>query len=311
MALGEAWKIHSIVLDIDNLGSVAYIGALTQGSLPPDVNVVREQTGTSLFPSNGRIELRSVAFNFTSLDLAKMVSLIGISGACITTTNPKVGVQVYAAKWGCSGIASGSVHRKYVIKQGALYINSISCDHQGDASVSATLRATYDGTNAPVTVTENVALPSAANLADTGRWTLGPAAIEGVTLLSKKSVNIDFNTTVSTEGVDSEPYDRIVLIDSVQPTVSVVGIDPEWFNDLSVPLTGAVMTHASTIMYFSKRNTPSATAEHVSMTAAGLAHWRNLFDASGRGLGQTTLEIATLYDGTNAPLVIDDTSTLP
>jgi hypothetical protein len=306
MALGDTYKIHSLSLDIDQLGSIIYVGALTAGSLPPDGNIVREQTGTSLYPTSGRLDLKSVSFNFTTLDVAKVLANFGITGLCATTTNPKIGISIYAAKWGCSGVAAGSVHRRYIAKSGALYINSLSCDHQGDAQITGTVRAVYDGTNQPITIEDNVALPTAVNLADTGRWTLGNATVNSVALLSKKSLSIDWGTSVSTEGVDSEPYDRIVLVDSVQPTISWVGIDPKWLSDLGVTITGLTVADTNTNLYLKKRNTLIATAEHIRIQANGLAHWRNLFDANGRNIGQTSLDIATTTGtGGNAPLVIN------
>ena len=51
-----------------------------------------------------------------------------------------------------------------------------------------------------------------------------------------------------------------------------------------------------------------ASTEHISFTAAGLAWIEAPFDASGHAAAEATLQAQLLYDGSNAPLVIDTTA---
>jgi hypothetical protein len=52
------------------------------------------------------------------------------------------------------------------------------------------------------------------------------------------------------------------------------------------------------------------TAEHIKLTAAGMATIENIFDDQADEPAQVSCEITTNYDGTNVPITIDTASAI-
>ena len=69
------------------------------------------------------------------------------------------------------------------------------------------------------------------------------------------------------------------------------------------------MTHANTNIQFRKRDVAgfviNSTAEHIKVTAAGIAFARQVYTAGGAATGTAVIGINTIDDGTNNPLVWD------
>lgn len=335
MAVQYIWKIHSIEqvpafydpptnsdpgvpLDTRN----ATIAAITSVGMPVQANVTREVQAGDVFATSGRIEFSSVDLTFTSNMAEALLDMVGVQGACIAPGGDSY--NVYVARYECNGPSAGAVHRRYTITKGLFFLQNMSVDHQGDLSVSAQLRAVYDGTNDPVTVTNNVALPSAAQIGDmTGRWTLTADASDntigstsGVPVYRKRSLNVDFGVNASTQGADSDSFDSFASIDSVLPIVTVTGIDPNWFDDLGLTINGKAVAHAYTLFSFRKRDgaggfVSDATAAHIKMTAAGPAYYDQLLSANATDAATMSFRIEAIEDGAgNAPLLITTGQTL-
>lgn len=314
MAITEIWKIHSIER-VPNGGTpleVANdtIAALSSVSMPVQANVQREVTAGDVFASSGRIDFTSIDLSFTSFMAKGMLDLIGLAGACIAPSGDSY--NVYVARYDCSGPAAGAVHRRYAITKGMLFLQSMECDHQGDLTVGAQLRAVYDGTNNPVTTTDGVALPSAAQIGDqTGRWTLSGGAkslVNAIAVANKRSVSVDFGVNTSTQGADSESFDSFASIDSVLPVITVQGVDLLWFDAIGLTINGKAVAHANTDIRFRKRDGAGGflTTDAIQMTAAGPAFYDQLLSASGVEAATMSFRIEPIKDsGGNAPIVFN------
>lgn len=220
--------------------------------------------------------------------------------------------EIYLQKYAHGSTrASGSVHRKFTITQGLVLPRRLSASHQGDAELTFDILSIYDGTNDPVIITETQALP--AGLADAYRYAFYKAAIGGVTLDEDMSLEIDFGLQDRAEGKRSEIWPRMISIAQVMPTISITCKNPDAFAAANIPLAGKAATHANTTIYLRKRSAggsfvADATAEHISLTAAGMVHAESVFDAAGNETGETRFVMAATFDGTNAPIVIDTTA---
>jgi len=326
----EIWKVHSFErvtsggapLTTSNLT----IAAINSVSMPVNATVTKETTAEDVFAVSGRINFQSVDLQLTTTMAEHVFTMIPVSGICI---DPTVGdiYYLYIAKYGCNGPATGFVHRRYKITKGLLYLNSVQCDHAGDLQVSLTLQAVYDGTNDSVQIEDAVDIPPDLQIINgttikSDRWTLGPAVnskVNAATVGHKRSVNIDIGVTTSTEGADSDISDTFSAIDSVQPVMTVQGIDPKWFNTIGLGLFGKTVTHANTKLGFRKRDNSvasgfvsDATGEHIVVTAAGLAYYDQLFSSGATDAGTTSLRVECIDDATsNNALVFNVSQPMP
>lgn len=300
MAVQNIWKVRAVVTP-----TPLTLGAITSVNMPVQATVQRDVTAGQLYATSGRIDFTSVDLQFTTQMAAAAIAEIGLTGACISGAN----YDVIVAKYECNGPAAGSVHRRYRITKGILFINSIQCDHKGDLSVTATLRAVYDGVTDPVTVVDNIPLPTVANEDD--RWTLSPDTyVNGNQVLQKQSVNVDFGVNTSTQGADSDAYDTFASIDSILPVVTVTGIDPTWFDTIGLTINGKSVTNALTYIPFRKRDgaggfVPEATAAHITLNTQGPAYYDQLLSGNGTDANTASFRIESIHDGTNVPLVLN------
>ena len=163
-------------------------------------------------------------------------------------------------------------------------------------------------------LTESQALP--AGLTDAERFTLGPVTIESILLAQVRRFELDFGIEVKTEGSDSDIWDTYCSIESIQPTLTLRGIDLNWWKDSGgVPLTGKAATHANTKIYLRKRAAGATfvadeTAQHIKFTADGLAHIDDGFSADANNKAEASLVLPMRYDGTNNPLVVNTASAI-
>lgn len=314
MALTNIWKLHSIMLvDGDASPTHQYIGSLSDLSMPIDANVVRDLTAGNIYATAGRIEFRSQGLTFTTMMVKKAIDLVGLGGICfpVAPAGQWDKIRVYLAKMDCGAPASGAVHREITLHKGAMVPTNLTVDHQGDLALSYQILGVYDGTNNPATVLDNVTLPGAGNFSDqVYRWTMHTAQINGVAMLGKKSINIDFGATTQTEGADSDPADSVAMIQSVLPIVTINGVLPTWFDTLSVGAMGSSVAHADSDVLFQRRDTTGVTAEHIKISFAGPAYFDNLAQGNATDPARTSVRVEPVEDSSgNAPLVIDTAAT--
>jgi len=325
MAVDYIYKVHSIEYvpltdpvtpplsgDPDLTPTVA---ALTSVSMPVQANVTREVQAGDIFATSGRIEFTSVDLSFTTNMAQKLLQIVGIDGLCM---DPLVGhLNVYVARYECNGPSAGAVHRRYTITKGLFFLQSINTEHQGDATVSAQIRAVYeDGGGDPVSVTDNVALPNATQIGDlSGRWTLHEGthnSVNGNAVSRKRSLNIDFGVSTSTQGADSDTFDSFASIDSVLPVVTVQGVDPRWFDTLGLTIDGKAVTHANTSFILRKRDgaggfiADNVTDAHIRIRANGPAYYDQLLNGNSTDAATMSFRVEAIQAANgDTPLMID------
>jgi len=319
MALDKIWKVHSIERVPDSGAPLTptndTIAALTSVSMPVQASVQRQVDAGHIFATTGHIDFESVDLQFTSMMAEAMINLIGVRGRCIKQPGGET-INVYVAQYGCDGPLAGDVHRRYSMNTGILFPNTATCDHRGNLAISATMRAVFEGTGTgPVTISDGVNLPSAAQIGDqSGRWSMHSGTktqVNAKDVTNKRNINIDFGISTSTQGADSEVFDTFASLDSVLPVVSVQGVDPTWFDTVELTINGKEVTHANTRIPFRKRDgaggyIDDATAVHIEVTAHGPAYFPDLLSGNGTDPASTSLRIEPVEDSSgNSPLIIN------
>jgi len=228
------------------------------------------------------------------------------------------GLHLYSQKWQSGGSRdTGAVHIRDQIKVGILALRRLSCDHQGDAVLELEAVAGWNGSDVdgPILRTNNISVPTGLTTGE--RFTLGKITVGGVVLTHFRSLEFDFGLEIVSEGSESEIWDRFVAVRSIQPRMTVRGINLQWFLATgAIPMIGKAGIHANTTVYLRERKAGGtfeldATITHIQITGDGYITIDTPMDASGLEAGECTLMMDFRYDGTNAPLLIDTTAAIP
>lgn len=309
------YTAHSVNVFPDGAGAAVLFGGITQVDVPIAPEINSEEVAGSPYALNSTLKAIKPKITFSTRDVAKAITTCGLIGLTIKgATN--VGVEVYQAFQENGVTKVGSFHKKIRMPEGRLMIRKLSVTHQEDLQADMEAAAIYDGTNLPL-------IPSAASIAlpgtpaDPARYTLHSINFGGLAFESIQSLDVDFGVTLDMFGGSSDIYDTHLLMSKIQPMISFKTLRPgQFLTSGGVPLTGLVGTHANTIIKLRKRATGAsafvadATAEHISITTAGLLTIDQAFSASGNKRGDSAFKITCRYDGTNVPLVFSTTATL-
>ena len=285
------------------------IGRITQVGIPTGPQVLGDARSGEEFPRFQAIASQSVSGTFTSEALKQVLDTIPLIGKDIGAL--AAGFNLFATKHAKGGTrATGAAHRRYRFNDGLLHLGSLTAEHQANAAITGIAVAAYDGTNEPVVPTESVSLPAppAEEVFSLGKITIGAFVLNQF-----RSLEIGFGIEVRSEGSESEVWDRFVNIATINPVITIRGIDIEWLKAANIPLTGKVAAHADTTIYLRKRKDGSTFEDdgesvHIKITAAGLAHIDEAFDASGGDAAVASLVLNCKYDGTNDPVVFNTAS---
>jgi len=288
------------------------LGGITAQNLPLGNQVQGEASSGEVYTRFQSLMGAKPQATFSTLNIAAALDLCGVTGYDVDSGD---GVVLYAQKTADGATrTAGANHRSYTIADGLLVPQTLSVNHAGNATLSYLLLATSaDGTTHPVAIAETVTLGA---VTDGERFTLGPITIGAVTVAEPRSLSVQFGINARTEGAGSELYDTHAWIASIQPSLTITGVDVELLKAANIPLTGQAATHANTTIYLRKRAAGStfvadATEEHIKLTADGLAVVEDAMAASGDDPAETGLVLSCEYDGTNAPITVDTSSALP
>jgi hypothetical protein len=253
---------------------------------------------------------------FSTESIAAAIDLVPLLGySLVAEVN---GLRLYTQQWLKGGTREGTLkHVQDQIKIGILALRRLNAEHQGDAVLDLEAIAGWNGsdTDGPILRTKDITLPAA--VADADRFTLGKITVGAIALTQFRSVELDFGIEINSEGSESEIWDSFITIRSIQPRLTVRGINPLWFQSTgAIPMIGKAGTHANTSIYLRKRANggtfvPDATVEHISITGDGYATIEMPMDANGLEATEANLVMEFRYDGTNIPLLIDTTSAIP
>ena len=313
MAVSNLFRFAGMQFIGTQFGGTVSLGGVTTSAINPNPQVVQDYADGGIHPTRTTIQSFAEELSFTTTNIDKALDLIGSIGNCIEDGSSVV--IYYALLSACAkGPAAGSVHRRVTISQtgsdaGLVHPGSFSCDHRGDASYSFMIKPKSDGVNSPLVIEDSVALPAAllTSVDNQNRYTIGPVTLESVAYDGVKQLSCELGIAITRESADSEIFDEFIAIEKTATKISLSGINPKWITAANID--GSVITHANTEIILRKRAGAAGfvapvTAEHISLTLAGLVVPTNVASSNDQQPVQTGIDIYAEFDGTNVPLVV-------
>ena len=311
MAISKKYTLAAVQLDT---GADVLISGITSQSLQLNSEVDQEITSGNVYPAWYGLSGQSPGGQFGTHHLATALAAIGGLGLDISTLATGLALWLYKHA-DASTRAGAASHRKFLCQQGIVVPRTLSVsDGPGQhAVITYEILTTFDGTNNPWVIGESQTLPNAEP--DDERFALGPMKIGNKTLSQVRQFDVDFGINVVAERGDGDIWPTFCSIETISPSITLRGIDPEWFKDANVPLAGLAGVHANTVLYLRKRAAGQSfvadnVAEHIKFTGDGLAHIVDGFDVGVSGAAECSLVMPLRNDGSNAPLTIDTASTI-
>jgi hypothetical protein len=300
-----------VVLASDPLTGLALdatIGSIVSIDIPTNVESVSDDSGSIYDEGHAITHFEPIA-NVVSKSIFEVFSVIGVGGQCfIDDTDP--GVDIFGKKRGdCLTDVNTTDHSRYRIGNGLLTLGTLQASRGSDATIGFMVDGITDGTNAPLVITHGVALP--ATLIK-GQWELAIGKIAG-TVFKPTDLTINFNVQKEKpRPLAPSIWNDRIAVSKVQPVVTARGIDPSQISAAGIDITGESATHVNTLFQLVKRQTggsyvAAGTLEHIGITVAGLVVVTNPFSVSGQSDATVDIEIRTIHDGTNIPVLIDTT----
>jgi len=287
------------------------VGGIMSESIDLGSQIVADSSSGEVYPRWVSLVGQRPNAKFTSKHIGTCIGVSGTMGNYLTTGNV---MNLYLQRW-AEGItrASGNAHRKVTVNKGLLLPTRLSGRSGSDATMSCDVAALYDGTNSPLTILDNQALP-APSTADE-RYVFHKATIAGQTFDSDMGCDIDFGITPVIETVRSEVWPRWGSVAGQTATITITAEDIEALADARIPMGGVATTHVNTILYFRRRLNGSTFAAdssgtHMTITAAGMASITNAFDGSNQSPGGMAVQVTCVFDGTNAPLLVSTSANI-
>jgi hypothetical protein len=303
--LSELWGIYGAKFHT-NATSAVTLGAILQEGVGVQTMVEREPTSGEPYPRWASIHSQKFQSSLATKAIAAALGLTGVGGLAITADGSHPGLVLYAQKQADGSTrASGSNHRSFTIAKGLIVPTRLVCEHQQDAVLEYLVLPTYDGSNEPVVAAGSVALPTTPT--DLERFSLGPITFGGVSFTGFTRLEIDFGINAQTIGAESAVWDPFARIQELLPSIALSGFHVTWWGSSFVPTAGLACTHANSTIFLRARANKSTfvadgTASHVKFTTNGLATVQGGFSAQGNSLGEASIRIDSLYDGSTVPL---------
>lgn len=281
--------------------------AIKKSSASPKPNVKTEASSGNIYAEFPHLIGQDPTFEFESEAIGTAWALCGLTGTSIAGIAGGSGLNQYQKKLASAGaIASGSAHRRIRAMAGIVVPRQLTVSSREDARLTYEAACTYDGSNAPFLVTNNIALPAVP--VTTEAYGIGSTILESVTIANIKSWTLDFGLSLYMDSSGSNIWPIDVSINVIAPKLTIRVGDPESFDASAIPLTGLPVTHANTAIYLRRRAgngwVGNAVTQHISITMDGLAHLTDAWNAQGSDPGETNIEVVGSYDGTNAPIVL-------
>lgn len=313
--VSKVHNIHQVKLHQSG-GSAIHLAGMTRSAIRTGAQVRAEPTSGNPYAEFVSLVAASPGFDVSTKHLTSWLAQTGTIGlAVLGGSNP--GLVAYTQNNTDGGTRTGSTtHNSHTMAKGLLLPMRLACEHQGDAQLdlSAIAVSASTGDTNPLVKAEAVALPTAQT--DAVRFSLGPLQLGSYDLSGHcRSIEVNFGIQADALSACSDVYPTMSRIGSILPTITFRGINPDWYKESGgVPAKGLICTHANSYFYFRRRaagGTYSSGSDHLKLTFAGMAVVDGGFDGSGNAVGEVSLTVSCVYDGSNVPLIFTADQALP
>jgi len=242
---------------------------------------------------------KSPAFGFTTQQIGAALTLAGIDGVSLATSN----VTLWLRRRAVGGLkASGAVNIKAVGSAGILYPTGLRASLFQPATLSyraVMIDAAAAGTSG-LAITASQADPAydvTQELYTVGTFTFNATPVDGV-----QSVEIDFGIEVYTAGQDGLVFPTFVSIVRRRPVVRLTVADPAVQATISEGGTAIGTTAVVNLRGVTNKGIPGATGHGFTIND-GVGYLSGI--RGGDGSEQVSeVTIVPNYDGTNAPIAV-------
>lgn len=260
-------------------------------------------TAGQVYPTFTGIMAQKPKFSLTTSAIAQVLAKIGAEGL-VLATGFEVFNQLVSDATGKR--TAGAVHQRLSITTGLIIPRRLQVSQGQPAKLTFdVIGINAGGLTNPVTVTENIALPTTAGIAEV--FTLGPIKINGTSYDGIQDLDIDFGLKDEFLMGSGAVYSQRAHFTNIAPKVTIRSNDAAVLSALS--MLGAAQSVTDSVLYLRKMTdngvrVADVTAQHISFTID-----QGLWIPTEKGgshpavLG-TPFEIEPTYDGVNAPLVM-------
>lgn len=297
-------------------GASAVIGGITRQSAQVGAEIISQVENGENWSTHIAVAGLNPRMSFSTRDIRTALATIGAGGLCIDNDGGvNYGMRMAFRQRSCVGTAAGSVHRTITVGDGIMFPTSLSCDHQGDASLSVdVIPISSDGVTDAQTISDVGNLDTVVTATRDDQYTLYSLTIGSATVTGFTGVDISFGVNGRADGAMSDPYPTVASVPSVMPSITVRGLDLTWVKNSAAVcvLSGEPITHGNTSLVLKNRSDVIGSAVHMAFTLNGIVYPDVIGDASGEGNGTCTIMLrGCSADGTTAPLVVNTTYQFP
>jgi hypothetical protein len=249
-------------------------------------------------PSSGEVFSRLIGLygqkptvSFGTESISDALSACGPLGVPLATKN----LILYGSKILAGGAIDTSGHISLTCALGILFPKTLTCAHQGDATITYdAILYSSDGGEDPFVLSSAATLPAMVGIR---KWTMGPIVLGNTTITQDINVSIDFGLRCAGQGSDSNIRDQIAYIEQVEPKITVSSSK----NGQILDLLG-VGGPCSVVLRDRVAGGGFGNGTITLTATRGLSMQDTPFAASGHRPGEIGLTGHIYWDGTNAPL---------
>lgn len=186
-------------------------------------------------------------------------------------------------------------HVRGQVNYGMVFIERITLEQNQPATADVIIAVGWDGTNAPIIYAGSLAL-DATEIANDEVFGVGPAAVNGVAILSVQRATIESGIELEKLHSASEVWPSFVGIKQTEPKITIETF--EMSHAATAGVAGTVLNGTGGITLFARKFTKNMagglarvadiTAQHISFT---MANGRYHVEPQGDGNDPVTLSI--------------------
>lgn len=307
-----ALTVHDIGAIVVSGSSAFNLDGMTDLQIDPGNTLVVENAGGQYDPSFAAVSQTMPMATASVTDIATAIANIALAGFAFPQTTVYTTVDVFFTQMAESGLrTSSTTHTRCRMAKGLVVPRSLTASQGGVASLGIEIHALYDGSNVPMVFADNIALPHTPTIGEL--FTLGKVMINGTQLDGVQSWTFDFGLTVEKVLANGELYPTGAYITRRAPKFEI--------RTKKVPslttfgLNGTAQGSTDSVIYLQKleKNAnilATATEEHISFTIDDGMVTVGQTGGSNNATGESVVTITPTWDGTNAIVVIDETSAI-
>jgi hypothetical protein len=322
MTWTKDYRLHSVRFHPDG-GNELIISGITNGSIQPNAEVLREVTSGAIYAESAVLQTLRLVGSFTTFQLEQVWGADGpgVNGgdnSCIHgATNP--GLDMVFVRQGCAGADSAANdHLIYNIAEGVIVPNNLTVDHRGNAEMTYDIFASSTGSGVSPVTKADLPYANLPTLVDNSkRWTINEMWVNSIAMEGKRNISINFNANITQEGADSDTFDSVTSLDSMLQRAVITGVDPDWLDTTAgaqadeitgifgeTILAGTAGAPGTCYMYLKERNSATTLTEHIFLGLNGLLNWETVITGDPRSPSQAALAIDVTDTGVaGSPIV--------